>query len=123
MRRRTTHLCLILALGGPLLSQASLAASLAHLMSEVRAIQNFMEEDPDEAEACDELSLVAVPSGAQDGPGQGLVLASGFGTPAPSHASVLLPADSGAGWNVRWRPPWPPPTAVRRHALLQIFLF
>ena len=123
VRPCTAHICLILALGGPLLSQSRFADGLARAMSEVIAAKIFMEEEQDEAEAFDGLSLLALPTVGHAGLGRSFAPASWFETPALFYPSDLLPADPGAGWDRRRRPPRPPPSAARRHALLQVFLF
>jgi hypothetical protein len=92
------------------------------MMSEAMAARIFMEEDPDEADASDVSELVALPTVDHGGPGPDLGSTSWFETPSPSFPSGLLPADTSAGWDPRRRPPWPPPSADRRHALLQVFL-
>ena len=123
MRRWTALICLVLALSGPLLVQAKFADGLAHALSELIAPKIFMEEDQDEAETFDGVSLVALPPADHAGLGRSFAPASWFEPPALFHPSAVLPVDPGAGWDRRWRSPWPPPSADRRHALLQVFLF
>ena len=123
MRRRTAHICLILALGGPFLSQASFADGLARAIFEVSAAKIFMEAEHDEAEALDGLSLVALPTVDQGGLSHSFAPASCLETSSLLSPSDFLPVNSRAGWDHRWRSPWPPPSAERRRALLQVFLF
>ena len=123
MRCRTAQICLILALGGPLLNQASFAAGFARAIFEVSAAKIFMEGDHDEAEAFDGLSLVTLPTVDQGGLEHSFAPASCLETPSLLDPSDLLPVDSRVGWDHRWRSPWPPPSADRRRALLQVFLF
>lgn len=122
MRSQTAHICLILALGGPLLSQASSAAGFARAISEVSTANLFMEGEHEEAEAFDRLSLIALPIVESEGLGHGFA-PFGFETPALFDSFGVLPVDSRASRDSWWRSPWPPPSAGRRHALLQVFLF
>jgi hypothetical protein len=117
-RRRTAHLCLILALGGPLLGPSRAVTDLEHAAPGV-----IESQDEDDAESIDGLDLVATPASDPASSVPGLARTAWAEVPAFLHTLSLTTPGPEAGWERRWRPPWPPPAAGRQRALLQVFLF
>jgi hypothetical protein len=119
MRRRAAHFCLIFTLGAPLLCEERCAADGTHPAPGV-----IESAEQDETESFDGLSLIALPTSPDAGPIVGLDPLRGLDAPiliAPTRVS--LPVRSPVGWGRRGLPPWPPPSAERRYAWLQVFLF
>ena len=122
MGRRASLLCLILAVAGPLASQAKVAYGLALALSEIgRHVLESTQEVADEDYDGRELVTLAADTGA------GL---DGLRAPCgavDSLAPVPIPITTSPStqreverWRVPWR--WPPPTARQRCTLLQVFL-
>jgi hypothetical protein len=125
MARPVAWLTLILALAGPLASQARVADGLAHALAArmVFVVLESPAEHQDEHEACDDLGIVAMTADHDRPDGFLAYPASWVMAPAFLLSFSLSPGHSDAAWPRRWRPPWPPPGAERRQALLQVFLF
>jgi hypothetical protein len=121
MRRRATWLCLWIALAGPLASEAKLASGLALSLAEIG--QNLYEsaaEDADEDYNGHELLAVTVNAPPEIDTLTALPRVLDFLT--PGFLLDLPPAASSLVRHRHGQSPWPPPTAQKRHALLQTFL-
>jgi hypothetical protein len=122
MSRRVVWFCLLIALGGPLLSEARSAHGLAMSLpeSERDALES---EDEESAEVYDGSEIVTIP-----GPNAGLPHNSNLeplslDLPASLALPLFTPSDSLNLEQRLRRCERPPPTAQQRLACLQTFLF
>ena len=121
MRRFVAWLCLMIALAGPLASQARIAYGLMLSRSEIG--QNVLESGQEvEDEEYDGREMAAVFAHLDSGALGLLDLALPLDLPYLILASITSPSESReVGWRQgRWK--WPPPTARQRCALLQTLL-
>ncbi len=121
MRRFVAWLCLIIALAGPLASQARIAYGLLLSRSEIglNILESGQEVDDEEYDGRDMVAVFAHfdagPVGSID---LSLPLDLSFLIPAP----ITSPSESREAGRCQSRWKWPPPTARERCALLQTLL-
>jgi hypothetical protein len=121
MRRRATWPCLLIALAGPLVSEARVAYGLASSLAEIgQNLYESAEEDADED--YDGHELVAVTVNAPPEIDALTALPGVFDFLTPGLLRDLPPASSSLVRHRHGQSQWPPPTAQKRHALLQTFL-
>ena len=121
MHRFVAWLCLIVALAGPLASQARIAYGL--LLSRSELGLNVLESGQEvEDEEYDGRDMVATFAHVDVGPTDRFNLALPFDLLSIIPAPITSPSKfREAGWRQgRWK--WPPPTARQRCALLQTLL-
>ncbi len=120
--RPLAWLCLLLALAGPLVSEARVAYGLALSAAEIgrSVIESTQEEADEDYDGQDAVTVIAK---APVGLDSLLTPPAAFDLAASPPSFDLCPPETRLVPPRHGRWSWPPPTAWQRHALLQVFLF
>jgi hypothetical protein len=122
VRHPRTWLCLLVVLACPLLCQAKLAYGLELSLAEIgrNVLESAQEEAEEDYDGCE---LVAVGANAPLGIDTLAVFPAAFDFLLPIPSFNLPPSTLNAVRHRHGQWHWPPPTARKRHAMLQTYLF